>query len=417
MKRGFYSTIILLLLFLSLFSSFSSSVELTINAGWNLLDFNISKERLVSPGNLSQDLLYYFNSPFNTSYALLSYEYDGGNNTYNNYFSNLSTQGINATNYMPTRACWVFSATSFSTNISILSKQDQEKRSSILNESYSLTEGWNLISINNLMINRNLSNFQGDCQVAQSYYYDSANQEWIRQRSITSDLLGLGLAVRVNADCNFTMPVDTYDIAVPVYFYPSALWDNLTNIEILIINPNSGPGTSPDANYVTKVQEHSDKELYGYIFTSYGARDIDVVKANISLYNDFYNITNIFLDEVPSGWDTYYQNLSDYINGTIILNPGVYPDEEYMNVSDIILSFEDDYDAYTSVTEPAWVSNYTKYRFWHIVHNATSFSNVTNISDDLNVNYLFITDDVMPNPYNTLPSYWDEEVSFANDLD
>ena len=36
-----------------------------------------------------------------------------------------------------------------------------------------------------------------------------------------------------------------------------------------------------------------------------------------------------------------------------------------------------------------------------------------------NAGYIYITDDQLPNPYDTLPSYWSQEVSlieFINDL-
>ncbi len=34
----------------------------------------------------------------------------------------------------------------------------------------------------------------------------------------------------------------------------------------------------------------------------------------------------------------------------------------------------------------------------------------------LKVGYVFITDDVLPNPYDRLPSYWDDEVNLVREI-
>jgi hypothetical protein len=62
---------------------------------------------------------------------------------------------------------------------------------------------------------------------------------------------------------------------------------------------------------------------------------------------------------------------------------------------------------------PAWVSRFPGSRFCAQAHNvATVEQMMTSLrrAARLKVGYVFITDDVGPNPYDRLPSYWDAEV-------
>ena len=109
--------------------------------------------------------------------------------------------------------------------------------------------------------------------------------------------------------------------------------------------------------------------------TSYGARSLTDVRADINRWQSLYGITSIFLDEAAArvssrGSDrkliTYYRQLFTYIRGrggTVTLNPGVVPDQEYL------------------------------------VARAHA----------LGAGHISVTDDILPNPYDSLPSYYEAE--------
>src|ERR1041384_2823172 len=89
-------------------------------------------------------------------------------------------------------------------------------------------------------------------------------------------------------------------IAVPSYFYPGALWTQMENayptVGLSIINPNSGPGTASDVNYVNQVTHTRARGLHvlGYVRTTCAARAAADVKAEIDLYFAWYGIDGIF---------------------------------------------------------------------------------------------------------------------------
>jgi len=87
---------------------------------------------------------------------------------------------------------------------------------------------------------------------------------------------------------------------------------------VAIINPDSGPGTGPDSNYNTYMAKLNEAgvEMIGYVHTSYGARALADVQADIDQYAaEFPLLVGIFLDEAADTADQvpYYTTLYSYI--------------------------------------------------------------------------------------------------------
>ncbi len=216
---------------------------------------------------------------------------------------------------------------------------------------------------------------------------------------------------------------------IPAYFYPGSLWTQATAgapiVDVMIMNPASGPGTSQNSDYVAAVNnaKAAGIKVIGYVHTSYGARDIDVVKGEVDLYKQWYGVSGIFLDEVSSGAAElpYYQNVSAYIrstNGTYVaLNPGVVPDQGYISIGDTTTIFEGTYNTYKTWSAPRWVSRYPASKFTHLVYATSSSSNMKSAitrSKNNRAGYVYVTNDVLPNPWDTLPSYWSSELNQIN---
>ena len=68
----------------------------------------------------------------------------------------------------------------------------------------------------------------------------------------------------------------------------------------MIMNPNSGPGASQNPDYVAAVTraKAAGIKVLGYVHTSYGALSPATVKAEIDAYKAWYQVNDIFLDEV-----------------------------------------------------------------------------------------------------------------------
>jgi len=119
-------------------------------------------------------------------------------------------------------------------------------------------------------------------------------------------------------------------LLVPAYIYPTGNsatdWGALANASaqvplVAVLNPNSGPGTAADPNYVQGVQrvQNGGGQVLGYVHTSYGARNMSAVRADIDAYLAFYpEVDGFFIDEMTNDASTasvqYYQSVGILIN-------------------------------------------------------------------------------------------------------
>ncbi|MSU57387.1 MAG: PEP-CTERM sorting domain-containing protein [Pedosphaera sp.] len=223
---------------------------------------------------------------------------------------------------------------------------------------------------------------------------------------------------------------------VPAYFYPGSLWTSMNYAAtraplIAILNPNSGPDTTQNPDYVAAVNSlrAAGGKVIGYVYTSYGARATNAVRTDIDRYYSFYAMDGIFLDEVTNDANTnhlnYYAALYQYIkskstNALVVCNPGINTLESYLAppVADVVVTFEG-YTGYASYTPDAWVTNHLARHFCHLPYNvtdATTMTNYVNLAVSRNAGWIYITNDKGTNPWDTLPSYWTNEVEFVRAL-
>jgi hypothetical protein len=176
---------------------------------------------------------------------------------------------------------------------------------------------------------------------------------------------------------------------IPAYFYPSGkgltYWNSMNAAAariplIAILNPNSGPGSTPDPDYVAVVNSlrAAGGRVIGYISTNYTSNSSVSVKANIDLYYSFYSVDGIFLDEMTNddsiGHLNYYADLTTYIHskafGALAFgNPGTNTVEDYLryNTADALMIFESKFPAYAPYQASFWVRYYSANRFAELV--------------------------------------------------
>ena len=160
--------------------------------------------------------------------------------------------------------------------------------------------------------------------------------------------------------------------------------------------------------------------LLGYVWTDYGKRSPAAVRAEINRWRNLYGITSIFLDEAASKLGTtpgatnlidYYRQLYSYIHasgGTVTLNPGVVPNQQYLTVADTIVVFEGSAATYGTAQFPQWTLAAANSKIAHIVYAATAAQEgaLVRRAHTLGAGYICVTDDTLPNPYDSLPSYY-----------
>ncbi len=223
---------------------------------------------------------------------------------------------------------------------------------------------------------------------------------------------------------------------VPAYFYPGTLWQSLNFAAsrvpvIAIMNPNDGPDTTQNPDYVAAVNSlrAAGGRVIGYVYTSYGARDTNAVKTDIDRYFNFYPVDGIFLDEMSDDASaahlSYYATLFQYIhskgtNVMVVGNPGINADEACLNrpAADVLVTFEVD-TGYSALVVDGWVTNHLARQFCHLPYNvadATLMTNDVNLAAARNVGWIYVTNDKGANPWDTLPSYWTNEVNYIQTL-
>lgn len=258
--------------------------------------------------------------------------------------------------------------------------------------------------------------------------YDSGMRNFLMRCAL---FLALGLGSATAADLRLLVPLYAY----PAWYAPAAyIWDDVaaaaSQVPITaIINPNSGPdGGPPNSDYAHGLAElrAAGVSLLGYVATGYGARSAAAVKADIDLYDAYFDVDGIFLDEAdntPTGL-AYYTDLYAYIHSRsnlsdVVINPGIGTAEEYLSApaADTAVIFEVD-QGWTNHVPAAYVSNYPPQRFAVLLYDvadAATMRAYVDLAVRRHIGYLYVTDDRGANPWDTLPTYWTNLVDYVAD--
>ena len=231
-------------------------------------------------------------------------------------------------------------------------------------------------------------------------------------------------------------------ILLPLYIYPNwyesnnYVWSDVVYAAakvpiVAIINPNNGPdGKPPNEDYQRGLKDlrESDAAILGYVYTKYGDRPKAEVIEDIMLYAKHYNVDGIFLDESSSNPQqvNYYQDIYNYIKqeanlDRVVINPGTSMDEAYLTkpTADVAVIFENYPQPWTEYQPKAYINNYPAERFASLIHSVDSsrqMKKYIDLATERNMGYIYITDDSPDSedgdPWNSLPSYWQEEVDY-----
>lgn len=177
-------------------------------------------------------------------------------------------------------------------------------------------------------------------------------------------------------------------IIIPLYTWPgNNAWDAVfksiaahpSTTFYLIINPNSGPGTTeyPDDAFITsvsKLNSYPNTHLLGYTLTDYGARPRAKVESEIAMYAKWSSYTGknislsgIFFDVASNGQDRsqleYYQQVSSTAKRSgldiVVFNPGakIMADvPQWFAAADLIVEYENTYTNWLASAPTAHLS-------------------------------------------------------------
>ena len=251
-------------------------------------------------------------------------------------------------------------------------------------------------------------------------------------------------------------------VAVPAYINPLLdpnAWAQLATsspaaMGFAVANVINGPDYTPfdEWSQVIRSVSASGVKVVGYVDTGYlgttgqrtrlGSTDpvdwMSQIQHDVDTWYRFYgpSLSGIFFDQTQNAcgptqgsnaWADLYQRLSDnverlYPGSVTVLNPGIAVPRCYETAGDVIVTFEGSYASY--VGDPSAANPYTPLswtpvdpmKIWHIVYDAPDVATMTNtiaLSEARGAGYIYVTDDVLANPYDTLPrlDYWAAELA------
>jgi hypothetical protein len=232
------------------------------------------------------------------------------------------------------------------------------------------------------------------------------------------------------ADEDCPLPVqEPTGVIVPLYSYPTSTeWDRLINVKnahpsvpmVAIVNPTSGPGSTWSSDYVSGINDlrNSGIKVLGYVYTSYGSRSIAEVKSEIDKYGSWYNVHGILFDEMSNipGNENYYRELTNYVYSKGLTfsagNPGTSTTESYIGTVDTITIYEGQGVPATSLlNDRTFANKYHKRNFNYVAYGVPSLDTSATKNTASYLGWFYITNDNLPNPWSTLPSYLEQLVA------
>jgi hypothetical protein len=209
---------------------------------------------------------------------------------------------------------------------------------------------------------------------------------------------------------------------VPLYTYPSdPSWTAIVTARkahptvrvVAVVNPNSGPGTAKIGAFDSGIAKliAADITVIGYVATGYTARGTAAVESDIDRWKSFYpQLGGIFFDEqsnkaadVP-----FYKTVSQYAKAAglayTVGNPGADTAESYVGALDTMLIYESKGLPSASALG-GWHAKYAPTNFGAIPYGA-SFDAAFVATARKTVGYIYIQNDDLPNPWDSLPSFF-----------
>src|SRR3569623_6928 len=219
---------------------------------------------------------------------------------------------------------------------------------------------------------------------------------------------------------------------VPLYSYPgAAAWSAIVDAKrahpavpvVAVVNPNNGPGTSVDPNSTSGITSLKSVGItvFGYVPTGYAGQAASAIQAAVASWKSFYpSVTGIFFDEMDNraGNEAFYTRQTTYAHGQgftyPVGNPGADTLASYVGTVDTILIYEKD----GLGTQPTWNQAYSASNFGVIPYDVASFDSAAqsfiNNAEADHIGYIYLTNDTMPNPWDTLSTYFSDLLAYLD---
>lgn len=209
-------------------------------------------------------------------------------------------------------------------------------------------------------------------------------------------------------------------LIVPLYIYPGSAWTTLISEKeanpsvpiTAVVNPDNGPGATYSSTYDSWIVDLRDAgiNVLGYVYTSYGARSLSSIEADIAAYKQMYSVNGIFLDQMSSqpGYQSLYSSATAYAHSlglnTVVGNPGTSVPPSYYGTVDILLIYENaGIPAMSTMADST--NGGTRSEFAIVSYDVPSVTAAEVSLDAQYASNIYMTSGLYPAPYSALPSY------------
>src|SRR5438552_8602141 len=222
-------------------------------------------------------------------------------------------------------------------------------------------------------------------------------------------------------------------LAIPLYTYPcftttQCTWTNVIQARqaypsvplLAVFNPNSGPGRSKDPDYVQGIKnlQAAGVVVLGYVWTGYGRVSLSKVENQVSSYKNWYAVNGIFFDGMAyvTGSEKYYSTLNSYAKSLGMTytmgDPGTTTLKSYIGTLDSIIIYESaGTPSLSYLASATFYPSYSKSNFGFLAYSVPSLDTSFETSTSTYVQWMYITNDGLSNPWDTLPPYFMNEVA------
>jgi hypothetical protein len=189
---------------------------------------------------------------------------------------------------------------------------------------------------------------------------------------------------------------------------------------VAIINPDDGPGTSR----LTSLRDFSNGvkarggQVIGYINSFYGGLSWDEAEEQMDAYYSFYGVHGYFIDEVATNISSYYNTMKGRASGRyLVMNPGTSAPSSYNGFSTGIVTYENPLGGDQSAPFLSYGNNLSSSSTLSaaIIYSTSSAASMRACVDRAlaqGYDYIYVTNDGNPNPFDGIPSYWTEEIAY-----
>lgn len=212
---------------------------------------------------------------------------------------------------------------------------------------------------------------------------------------------------------------------IPLYSTPGApAWTALREAKrrfpevpvIAVINPADGIRTPEQEEYREAVAVLRDEGItpIGYLTSSYAARPVgEMVEAISRMRGTIPDLMGVFLDEMSNdaAHQGYYEALAVAAREAgmtlVVGNPGTVARAGLLSGMDVLVTREN-VGPPEDCRRPGWQAGHHRRHFAMLGYGVTALDRDRVLECVAEIGWLYLTDDVLPNPWDTTPGYLPE---------